>query len=82
MFKKKPTPVQEDVPMPTIPVDRRTSLLYKWKLGTMTYPEAVELRDILAQEASGSDEGQKSVIALGLVGLLLYVLTLKERSNV
>ena len=62
---------------PGNPDGRRQELLTKWKLGTLTYQESIELRDILAQEASQADETWKAVITLGLVALFIYALTKK-----
>lgn len=62
---------------PGNPNGRRQELLTKWKLGTLTYQESIELRDILAQEASQADETWKGILTLGLLALFIYALTKK-----
>ena len=65
-------------PAPSNPDSTRQELLGKWKQGTLTYEESVQLRDILAHEAEQADETKKVLIALGLIGLLLYGLSRME----
>jgi len=60
---------------PGNPNGRRQELLTKWKLGTLSYQESVELRDILASEATQADEAGKTVLSLGLLALFLYALS-------
>jgi len=57
------------------PNGRRQELLTKWKLGTLTYDESVELRDILASEAAQADATMKNIISLGLLALFIYALS-------
>lgn len=47
----------------------------KWKLGTLTYDESVELRDILASEAAQADAAMKNILSLALLGLFIYALS-------
>ncbi len=60
------------------PDSRRKELLEKWRQGTLTYHESIELRDILAQEAEQAEENKKVVITLCLIGLLLYALSRRD----
>ncbi|MCL0094674.1 hypothetical protein M1N58_02100 [Dehalococcoidales bacterium] len=60
------------------PNNRRTELLKRWKQGTLTYQESIELRDILAHEAEQAEENKKAIITLGVIGLLLYALGKKD----
>lgn len=62
---------------PSNPDGRRQELLEKWKAGTLSYQESVELRDILAKEAEEAEENKKNLVSLGLVALFLYALSKK-----
>lgn len=64
---------------PGNPNGLRQELLTKWKLGTLTYQESVELRDILASEATQADEAWKGVLSLGLLALFFYALSKSTR---
>lgn len=60
---------------PGNPNGRRQELLTKWKLGTLSYQESVELRDILASEAAQAEEARKTLLNLGLLALFIYALS-------
>jgi hypothetical protein len=57
------------------PNGRRQELLTKWKLGTLTYDQSVELRDILASEAAQADAAMKTILGLALLALFIYALS-------
>ena len=63
---------------PSNPNGRREEFLAKWRQGTLTYQESIELRDILAHEAERAEESRKALLTLGLIGLLLYGLSRKD----
>jgi hypothetical protein len=54
---------------------RRQELLDRWKVGTLTYQESLELRDILAQQLNRAAEEEKFAIHLGLLALFVYAMT-------
>ncbi len=62
------------------PNGHKNELLEKWKVGTLTYQESVELRDILAQEALQADEAKRNLIMLAYIGLATYALSLTKKS--
>jgi|GEM_PF-2176278 len=61
------------------PNGRKNELLEKWKAGTLTYQEFVELRDILGNEALQADEAKRNLIMLAYIGLLAYGLSLAKK---
>lgn len=61
------------------PNGRKNELLEKWKVGTLTYQEYLELREILAHEAMQADEAKRNLIMLAYIGLASYALSLAKK---
>ena len=54
---------------------RKNELLDKWKADTLTYKEALELKDILIRDSQDADAAARSLIISALIALALYVFT-------